>query len=259
MGLFDYYLRYMTELLEGSRPAPEGMTVTAQDDEMRTRQITEQLAAMGAADFVRACAAQDGETLPESLFDADGGMAGFEAFLKSAQAAGDGEPTMPEAAVSDPDAGKHAFEVLLDCIAMDDALAQYLIDVLKRRDRKEFFKLSQITTRMDLDPEEFLYWLGRREDYAGDEERSCAVIMDGCLLRLAQEGRLDVAAALLSGDRKTFETFRCEAPELVHLPAATYEWYEKNYLDRDYPIRLIMRLNGVVFPEEHKEREHDNQ
>ena len=59
------------------------------------------------------------------------------------------------------------------------------------------------------------------------------------------------AAALLSGDRKTFEAFRCEAPELVHLPAATFEWYEKNYLNRDYPIRFIMRLNGVVFPDEH--------
>ena len=64
-------------------------------------------------------------------------------------------------------------------------------------------------------------------------------------------GRLDAAAALLSGDRKTFEAFRCEAPELVHLPAATFEWYEKNYLNRDYPIRFIMRLNGVVFPDEH--------
>ena len=29
---------------------------------------------------------------------------------------------------------------------MDDGLVQYLIDVLKRMDRKEFFKLSQITT-----------------------------------------------------------------------------------------------------------------
>ena len=55
-------------------------------------------------------------------------------------------------------------------------------------------------------------------------------------------------AALLSGDRNTFETFRCEAPELMHAPIATFEWYEKNYLDRDYPIRLIMRLNGVQFP-----------
>ena len=131
---------------------------------------------------------------------------------------------------------------------MDDGLVQYLIDVLKRMDRKEFFKLSQITTKLDLDPEEFLYWLGRRETYADEEEQGCAAAMDQALLRLADEGRLDVVAALLSGDRNTFETFRCEAPELMHAPIATFEWYEKNYLDRDYPIRLIMRLNGVQFP-----------
>ena len=56
-------------------------------------------------------------------------------------------------------------------------------------------------------------------------------------------------AALLSGDRATFETFRCEAPELRQLPEATYEWYSRNYLDRDYPIRVLMKVNGVAFPE----------
>ena len=248
MGLFDYYLRYMTELLEGSRPAPEGITLTAEDDEGRTRQITEQLAAMGAADFVRACAAQDGETLPEELFSGDNGMAGFQAFLKTAQQE---EPPQPEASDEpDPDVGKHAFEVFLDCVAMDDGLVQYLIDVLTRRDWKEFYKLSQITTRMDLDPEEFLYWLGHREDYADDEERSCAVIMDSCLERLMNEGKLELAAALLSGDQTTFDRFRCDAPELVHLPQATYDWFSRNYLDRDYPIRVLMKWNGVTFPEE---------
>lgn len=248
MGLFDYYLRYMTELLEGSRPAPEGITLTAEDDEGRTRQITEQLAAMGAADFVRACAAQDGETLPEELFSGDSGMAGFEAFLKSTRQEEAPQPEVP--AEPDPDAGKHAFEVFLDCVAMDDGLVQYLIDVLKRRDWKEFYKLSQITTRMDLDPEEFLYWLGHREDYADDEERSCAVIMDNCLERLMNEGKLELAAALLSGDQTTFDRFRCDAPELVHLPQATYEWFSRHYLDRDYPIRVLMKWNGVTFPEE---------
>ena len=249
MELFEYYLRYMTELLEGKRPAPAGITLTAEDEEGRTRQITEQLASMGAADFVRACAAQDGETLPESLFDSDSGMAGFEAFLKSAQQEGPPQQEVPETpAEPDPDAGKHVFEVFLDCVAMDDGLVQYLIDVLKRRDWKEFYKLSQITTRMDLDPEEFLYWLSHRELYAGEEEQACAALMDHALLRLAEENRMEVVAALLSGDRKTFETFRCEAPELVHVPAATFDWYAKNYLDRDYPIRLIMRLNGVKFP-----------
>ena len=248
MELFDYYLRYMTELLEGKRPAPEGINLMAEDEEGRTRQITEQLSAMGAADFVRACAAQDGETLPEELFSGDSGMAGFQAFLKSAQQE---EPPQPEASDEpDPDAGKHAFEVFLDCVAMDDGLVQYLIDVLKRRDWKEFYKLSQITTRMDLDPEEFLYWLGHREDYADDEERSCAVIMDSCLERLMNEGKLELAAALLSGDQTTFDRFRCDAPELVHLPQATYEWFSRNYLDRDYPIRVLMKWNGVTFPEE---------
>jgi hypothetical protein len=240
MTLFDYYLQYMTEVWEGKRPAPEGITLPEDGDEStRIQALGQQLQAMGMAAFVRACAAQDGDALPEELFTE---CAPVPDAPPAPQA--DAAPSEP-----DPDAGKHAFEVFLDCIAMDDGLVQYLIDVLKRMDRAEFFKLSQITTKLDLDPEEFLYWLAHRQDYAGEDEQICAAVMDAALLRLAQEGRLDVVAALLSGDRKTFEALRCEAPELVHLPAATYDWYARHYLDRDYPIRLIMRLNGVKFPE----------
>ena len=249
MTLFDYYLQYMTELWEGKRPAPEGVTLPEGGDESaRIQALGQQLQTMGMADFVRACAAQDGTELPEDLFTESGDLGGFQAFLQNVDAAPD-EPAPQPDDQPDRDADKHAFEVFLDCIAMDDGLVQYLIDVLKRMDRKEFFKLSQITTKLDLDPEEFLYWLGHREDYAGEEERACAALMDAVLLRLAEEKRLDVLAALLSGDQKTFEALRCEAPELLHVPAATFEWYETHYLDRDYPIRLIMRLNGVQFPE----------
>ena len=249
MTLFDYYLRYMTEVWEGTRPAPEGITLPEGGDEnARIQTLGQQLQDMGMAAFVRACAAQDGTVLPEELFAESGDLGGFELFLQNADKAQEAPAAEKKSATPDPDANKHAFEVFLDCIAMDDGLVQYLIDVLKRMDRKEFFKLSQITTKLDLDPEEFLYWLGRRETYADEEEQACAAAMDHALLRLADEGRLDVVAALLSGDRNTFETFRCEAPELMHAPIATFEWYEKNYLDRDYPIRLIMRLNGVQFP-----------
>ena len=247
MTLFDYYLQYMTEVWEGKRPAPEGITLPEDGDEAaRIQALGRQLQAMGMAGFVRACAAQDGTVLPEELFSEHVDPNGLEFFLR--------DPDAPEAAperpaTPDPDANKHAFEVFLDCIAMDDGLVQYLIDVLKRMDRAEFFKLSQITTKLDLDPEEFLYWLAHRQDYAGEEERACAAVMDAVLLRLAEEGRLDAVAALLSGDRKTFEALRCEAPELVHAPVATYDWYVQHYLDRDYPIRLIMRLNGVKFPD----------
>ena len=249
MTLFDYYLQYMTELWEGKRPAPEGVTLPEGGDESaRIQALGQQLQAMGMANFVRACAAQDGTALPEELFSESGDLGGFEAFLQNMDD-GAGEPASEPDPEPDRDADKHAFEVFLDCIAMDDGLVQYLIDVLKRMDRKEFFKLSQITTKLDLDPEEYLYWLAHRQDYAGEEEQGCAALMDAALLRLAEEGRLDVVAALLSGDQKTFEALRCEAPELVHVPAATFEWYEKNYLDRDYPIRIIMRLNGVQFPD----------
>lgn len=249
MPLFDYYLRYMTEVWEGTRPAPEGITLPEGSDEnARIQALGQQLQDMGMAAFVRACAAQDGTVLPEELFAESGDLGGFELFLQNADKAQEAPAAEEKTVTPDPDADKHAFEVFLDCIAMDDGLVQYLIDVLKRMDRKEFFKLSQITTKLDLDPEEFLYWLGRREMYADEEEQGCAAAMDHALLRLADEGRLDVVAALLSGDRNTFETFRCEAPELMHAPIATFEWYEKNYLDRDYPIRLIMRLNGVQFP-----------
>ena len=108
----------------------------------------------------------------------------------------------PSEAAPDPDAGKHAFEVFLDCVALDDGLVQYLMEVLQKRDWKEFYKLSQITTKLDLDPEEFLYWLGNKELYADEEERSCAVIMDACLERLRQEG---VRTAVVSNkpDRTT--------------------------------------------------------
>ena len=249
MTLFDYYLQYMTELWEGKRPAPEGITLPEGGDESaRIQALGQQLQTLGMAHFVRACAAQDGTELPEELFTESGDLGSFQAFLQNVDAAPD-EPAPQPDDQPDRDADKHAFEVFLDCIAMDDGLVQYLIDVLKRMDRKEFFKLSQITTKLDLDPEEFLYWLGHREDYAGEEERACAALMDAVLLRLAEEKRLDVLAALLSGDQKTFEALRCEAPELLHIPAATFEWYETHYLDRDYPIRLIMRLNGVQFPE----------
>ena len=96
--------------------------------------------------------------------------------------------------------------------------------------------------------EDFLAWLGNRELLGSTDERACVRIIDGCLSRLMAEGQTELAAALLSGDETTFKLFRTEAPELVHLPDATYDWYSKYYLDGYYPIRFILRQNGVAFP-----------
>ena len=234
MTLFDYYLQYMQEIFDGKRQPPKGMVLSASAAPERMKELSSRLAEMGMENFVRACAAQDGTALPDELFQTPETVEN------------------KEVPVDDPDAGKHAFEVFSDCIALDDDLVKYLIEILKNKDWKEFYKLSQITTKLDLDPNEFLYWLGHKEDFATDEERACAAIMDSCLDRLKSENKLDLAAALLSGDQQIFEAFRCEAKELVNLPCATYEWFSKNYLDRDYPLRTILKWNGVVFPD-HKE------
>lgn len=82
MTLFDYYARYMTELWEGKRPAPAGITLPEDGDEKaRIQSLAQQLQAMGMAEFVRACAAQDGTVLPEELFSEHVDPNGLEFFL----------------------------------------------------------------------------------------------------------------------------------------------------------------------------------
>ena len=254
MELCERYLHYMSALCEGTMPAPPELALTADTTEERAAQLQSALKSMSVPDFVRLCAKSAGDELDEAIFNHFSEEDFSRALLQMLTAAA--EPEQPEekppAAEStpDPDAGKHAFEVFCDCLMLDENLIAYLIDVLKANDRAGFYKLSQVTTHLDLDPDEFLYWLAHREDYAEtDEERACAVILDACLDRLRTEGQMDVAAALLSGDRMTFDALRCEAPELRQLPVATYVWFEKNYLDRDYPLRFVLRCNGVEFPE----------
>ena len=214
MTLFDHYLEYMTQLLEGRRSPPEGITLPEGDVTEKAASLSRQLQQMGTAAFVRACAHQDGVTLPEEIYRQADDTTSLQQLLQSAvqpapiQEASPAEE--PSETAPDPDAGKHAFEVFLDCVALDDGLVQYLMEVLQKRDWKEFYKLSQITTKLGfLDPDGICSdWLGNKELYAGEEERSCAVIMDACLERLRQEGQLELMAALLSGDRRTFELFR---------------------------------------------------
>ena len=140
------------------------------------------------------------------------------------------------------------FEIFLDSVCLDDALLTYLIDILKRRSEPEFAKLSHAAARTELKLDDFLAWLGNMELLAGEDEQACAAIMDKCLYRLEQEGETELIAALLSGDETTFKLFRTQAPELVHLPDATYEWYCRHYLDRYYPVRFILHHQGIEFP-----------
>lgn len=247
MSLFEYYLRYLTAVCEGSLTV-EGFASTKEDPTERAMELQQKISAVGIPEFVRICAAAEGTDIPQEAYDSFD-PAELAAVMRQAVSAGAEEaeeaPSVPE----EPVEKQNAYEAFLDCLCLEDALLEYLIEVLKNDDGLGFFRLSQVTVRRELKLADFLYWFATKELYAEEAERACVTIIDTLLARLAEEGQTEAVAALIAGDRTTFELIRCDAPELKQLPAATYEWFEEYYLDRYYPIRAILKLRGVTFPE----------
>lgn len=249
MELFSYYLRYLTAICEGSLRV-EGFSAEGADETEKAMCLQRQIAQVGIPAFVRRCAAAEGTEIPQEVFDEFDPQALVQAMQAMAASAGTDAAEEPQPQEQPAKASKqNAYEAFLDCLSLEDALLEYLIDVLKRDDGLAFFRLSQVTVRRELKLHDFLYWLGTKEFYADEAERACATILEACMTRLAQEGQLELIAALISGDRTTFERFRVDAPELRQLPEATYEWFQTYWLDRYYPYRTILKLRGVKFPE----------
>lgn len=249
MSLIPHYLQFLSEICEGSRPLPDGFTLTETDDLKKAVELQTQIQAMGIPEFVRRCAAQTGEVIPQADYDAfdPEELNAAVAQLAAGASAPEEAPKAEESAPVKTET-RDIFEVFLDSVCLEDELFQYFIDILQRGAEGEFRTLSRAAARTELSMEDFLAWLGNRELLGSTDEQACVRIMDGCLDRLMAEGEGELAAALLSGDEKTFKLFRTEAPELVHLPDATYDWFCRYYLDGYYPIRFILRQNGVVFP-----------
>ena len=248
MSLIPYYLQFVSEICEGKRPLPEGFALHETDDLKKAVELQTQIQAVGIPEFVRRCAAQTGESIPQADYDAfdPNDLNAAIAQLAAERAPEPDEPAEPAEPVKTET--RDIFEVFLDSICLEDELVNYLIDVLLRKSDGEFRILSRAAARTVLSMDDFLAWLGNRELLGSTDEQACVRIMDGCLDRLVREQRVEVAAALISGDQATFEIFRTEAPELVHLPEATFEWFNKYYLSGYYPVRFILRTKGVVFP-----------
>lgn len=220
MSLIPYYLQYVSEICEGTRKAPAGIVLTEQEDLKKALQLQAEITKLGIPAFVKACAEADGTEIPQEEYDS---FDPAELNTAIAQLAAASQPQEPaEEAPQEPvrTETRDIFEIFLDSVCLDDALLTYLIDILKRRSEPEFAKLSHAAARTELKLDDFLAWLGNME----------------------------LIAALLSGDETTFKLFRTQAPELVHLPDATYEWYCRHYLDRYYPVRFILHHQGIEFP-----------
>ena len=257
MNLIEYYLKYLQELGDGSRMPPEGMELTEQEPIARAAELQTQIQAIGIPEFVRRCAQADGQTLPREVYEnykPEELMAALNALASQElpqEEAGASQPDPAEPPkIDEPDGPRSAYEVLLDCCLLDESLLLYLIDVLKRGAEEEFQKLALVTARKAFTQADFLYWFATKQDRAEQEELICVTLMDAVFGRLAAEGQKELIAALLCGDQTTFELFRCDAPELQHLPEATFEWYEKNYLQGYYPVRYMLKYNGVALPKE---------
>lgn len=252
MTLIAYYLQYLSEICEGTRKPPAGICLTETDELKKAMQLQAAVNDMGIAAFVRACAEEDGLCIPQEVYDSfDPNDLNAAISQLAASAQPQENPEEPAAAPAQEPIKtetRDIFEVFLDSVCLDDRLLAYLIDILKRHAEPEFITLSHAAARTELKLDDFLAWLGNMELLAGEDERACAAIMDACLYRLEQEGEMELAAALLSGDETTFKLFRTQAPELVHLPNATYDWFCKHYLDRYYPVRFILHHQGIEFP-----------
>ena len=244
MELLSYYIRYLTAVCEGSLRVP-GLESGRSDPMERAMELQGQIAALGLPAFVRRCAEITGDEIPESAYESFD-PAALRALAASAVSENPEPPAAPEEPAEAPK--QNAYEAMLDCLMLEDGLIEYLIELLKTGDELGFFRLSQVTVRRELRLHDFLYWFGTKEFYADETERGCVTIVDALLDRLAAEGRLELAAALLSGDRRSYELVRAEAEELRQVPAATWDWFEEYYLSRYYPIRAILRLRGVTFP-----------
>ena len=257
MELAQYYMKYLQELGEGQREAPEGIVLTETEPMRRAVELQEAIATLGVPEFVRRCAAQDGTEpdpaifenyQPEALAEALCRLAGEQNAPSDEPAEAPEEDQTPK--IEEPDGPRSAYEVLLDCCLLDEKLLYYLIDVIKRDAVGEFRKLALVTTRKAFTPTDLLGWFAGKERRGEREELICVTLMDTVFDRLAAEGQKELIAALLCGDKTTFELFRCDAPELLHLPEATYEWYEKNYLAGYYPVRYLLKFNGIAIPTE---------
>ena len=257
MNVIERYFLYIQEINEGTRSAPEGITLTETSPIAKAGELQAQIMEMGVPAFVSLCAAQDGEAIPAEELDSfrqEDLMATLQAMLTPPAEDREPEPEEDDPSappqISEPDGPRSVYEVLIDCCSLDEKLMYYLIDILKRQAEEEFQKLALVTTRKAFTRGDFLYWYGTKENRASREELICVTLMDACFDRLAKDGQVELIAALLSGDRTTFELFRCDAPELLHLPDATYEWYEEYYLQGLYPLRYMMKFNGIDMPKE---------
>ena len=167
MSLIPYYLQFVSEICEGKRPLPEGFALHETDDLKKAVELQTQIQTVGIPEFVRRCAAQTGESIPQADYDAfdPNDLNAAIAQLAAERAPEPDEPAEPAEPVKTET--RDIFEVFLDSVCLEDEIFCYLIDILRRGADGEFRTLSRAAARTELSMEDFLAWLGNRELLGG--------------------------------------------------------------------------------------------
>ena len=132
MSLIPYYLQFVSEICEGKRPLPEGFALHETDDLKKAVELQTQIQTVGIPEFVRRCAAQTGESIPQADYDAfdPNDLNAAIAQLAAERAPEPDEPAEPAEPVKTET--RDIFEVFLDSVCLEDEIFRYLIDILRR-------------------------------------------------------------------------------------------------------------------------------
>ena len=140
MTLLERYLNYLSQICEGSRTPPEGILLTRTGDMEKAIELQQQIAGLGIPEFVKRCAAQDGEEIPEQeleSFDASQMLSALTQMdageALPAQEAPAEEKAQPEPVKTEI---RDIYEVFLDSVCLEDNLLSYLIDILRTNFRR---------------------------------------------------------------------------------------------------------------------------
>ena len=138
MSLIPYYLQFVSEICEGKRPLPEGFALHETDDLKKAVELQTQIQTVGIPEFVRRCAAQTGEAIPQADYDAfdPNDLNAAIAQLAAERAPEPDEPAEPAEPVKTET--RDIFEVFLDSVCLEDEIFRYLIDILRRGADGEF-------------------------------------------------------------------------------------------------------------------------
>lgn len=197
MELFALYLQFLSEICEGTRPAPAGITVPASGAEEKVQAVQQAALEMGIDAFVRACAEAEGREVPQEWYDNFDLAQVIQAMGQFGQAKRRNRrprrrpPRQMRQTTRRTRRRRSRSPTARATPARSCLTAAYWRMICSRiwwscsRQRMKwgFFRLSQVTARKQISLEDFLIWLGNKELDASEEEQACVAILDACLQR----------------------------------------------------------------------------